>query len=111
MKWIERWLSPSSWNSVVVFVAMGIFGGSFAWVSYNLVFLFMANFRFLSEHGLLALQYGGLRQAIELVGAGYLSIALYLCFKACEYELVGRIRAGAGKPAVKPASSPGGASG
>ena len=109
MKRIKRWLSPTSWNSVVVFLAMGVFGGSFAWVSYNLVFLLMANFRFLSEHGFLALQSGGLRQMIELVGAGYLSIALYLCFKACEYELVGRIRTGAGKPAVTPASSPAGA--
>jgi hypothetical protein len=111
MKWIERCLSPSSWNSVVVFIAMGVFGGSFAWVSFNLVVLFMANFRFLSEHGLLALQSGGLRQLIELVAGGYLSVALYVCFKACEYELVSRIRARVAKPAVKPASSPGGASG
>lgn len=111
MKWFERWLSPSSWNSVVVFLAMGVFGGSFAWISYNLVFLFMANFRFLSEHGLLALQSGGLRQLIELVGGGYLSIALYLCFKACEYELVGRLRGVGGKRAITPAASPGGASG
>jgi hypothetical protein len=111
MKRIARWLSPSSWNSVIVFLAMGIFGGAFAWVSYNLVFLFMANFRFLSEHGLLALQSGGLRQSLELIGFGYLSIALYLGFKLCENELVGRMRGGTGAPAVTPASSPGGASG
>ncbi|MCB1502087.1 MAG: hypothetical protein KDK07_20260 [Bauldia sp.] len=111
MKRIARWVNPSSWNSVIVFLAMGIFGGAFAWVSYNLVFLFMANFRFLSEHGVLALKYGGLRQVIELVGLGYLSIALFLWFKLCENELVARLRGKPDGPAVMPASSPGGASG
>jgi H+/Cl- antiporter ClcA len=93
---IVRWLNPSSWPTLLVFVMLGVFGGLFAWFSYNLIHPFMANFRFISEHGWLALQVGGLRQAIELVSSGYLAIAAYVAFRVCEVELVGRLRNGSG---------------
>jgi hypothetical protein len=104
MKAIAHWLHPSSWNALVVFLAAGVFGGLFAWNSYNLVVLFMANFRFISEHGLLALQLGAFRQMVGLVASLYLSIAFYVGFKVCEYELVARLRTPRGSGAAQ--SSP-----
>ena len=96
MKAIVRWLHPSSWHGLVIFLMLGIFGALFAWFTFNLVELFMANFRFIAAYGLVALREGGLRQAAELIASGYLSIAFYIAFKACEVELITRLRTDAG---------------
>ena len=93
MKAILRWLHPSSWHWLLVFIMLGAFAGLTAWFSFNLIHPFMANFHYIAEHGLFALREGGLRQAIELIGSGYLAIAAYVGFKACEVELVVRLRA------------------
>ena len=103
MKAIARRLHPSSWHGLFIFLMLGIFGALFAWFTFNLVELFMANFRFISTYGLVALREGGLRQAVELVASGYLAIAFYIAFKACEIELVARLRADAGAPRPRPA--------
>jgi len=103
MKAFARRLHPSSWHGLVIFLMLGIFGALFAWFTFNLVDLFMANFRFIAAYGLVALREGGLRQAAELVASGYLSIAFYIAFKACEVELVTRLRADAGAGKNQPA--------
>ena len=96
MRAIIRWLNPRSWHTLFIFLMLGVFGGLFAWFSYNLIHPFMANFRFISEHGLHALEVGGLRQGIELIASGYLAIAAYILFRVCEVELVARLRNGRG---------------
>jgi len=88
----RRWLDIHSCNGVVLFLAMGAFAACFAWTSYNLFMLAMQNVRFLREFGLVAVMEGGLRQLIEIIAYGYLSLAFYLGFKACETELVSRWR-------------------
>lgn len=102
MKAILRWFHPASWHVVLIFIMLGVFAGLFAWFSFNLIDFFMANVGFISRHGLLALGEGGLRQAAELVGSGYLAIGFYVYFKACEVELVVRLRNGAGAKGPHP---------
>jgi|AP12_2_1047962.scaffolds.fasta_scaffold330797_1 H+/Cl- antiporter ClcA len=96
MKAILRWLHPSSWHVIFIFLMLGVFAGLFAWFSFNLIHYFMANIRYITQYGALALREGGLRQALELAGTGYLAIVFYVYFKACEVELVVKLRERAG---------------
>jgi hypothetical protein len=89
---IPDWLRSPAWPTPVIFIIMGIFAAGFAWTSYNLFILAMANIRLLTAFGLVAAREGGLRQLLELVFWGYLSLALYIGFKACEAELANRWR-------------------
>jgi hypothetical protein len=85
-----RWLSLSSRHAVTVFLLAGGFAALFAWNSYNLFQTAMANISFLRAYGWMAVMDGGLRQLFTLVAYGYLSLAFYIGFKACEAELVHR---------------------
>lgn len=87
-----RWLVLSAYSSPAVFLFAGIFAALFAWSSINLIQFAMANLRYLEQFGGMALVEGGLRQLAEIVLTGYLSLAFYLGFKACEVELVHRWR-------------------
>lgn len=89
---MRRWLGLSNYRSITLFLAAGVCGGLFAWNSYNLLVLAMANFRFVWLFGRLALLEGGLWQMLEIAGSGYASLILYICFKACEVELIDRWR-------------------
>ncbi|WP_413989858.1 hypothetical protein ACMDCR_28620 [Labrys okinawensis] len=73
------------------FLLMGMFAGLFAITSYDLLTLFSANFNFISTYGVMALMEGGLRQFVELVISGYLSLAFYILFKGCLYGLLARV--------------------
>jgi hypothetical protein len=70
----------------------GVFAALFAWNSYSLFQTAMANVNFLRTYGWMAVMDGGLKQFITLVLYGYLSLAFYIGFKACEAELVHRWR-------------------
>jgi hypothetical protein len=74
------------------FLAMGVFIGAFALCSLNLAYLFMANFRLLSQYGVMAALDGGVLQFIELVFWGYLSLGFYLLFKGCVDGLLRRVQ-------------------
>ena len=89
---MRRWLQLSNYHAIVVFLLAGVFIGLFTWNSYNLAGLAIANLRFLREFGAVALMEGGLRQFAEIVFSGYLSLAFFLGFKACEVDLVYRWR-------------------
>ena len=89
---INRWLRPTSYNSIILLLAMGVFAALFGWISYNLIHLGMENYRFLRQFGTLAVMEGGLGQLVEIILYGYLSLAFYLGFKICEVELVHRWR-------------------
>lgn len=87
---MSRWLSPSRYSSAALFVILGIFAVVFAWNTFDLARLAMANARFLGEYGLLAIRDGGLWQLAEIAVRGVVSLAAYLGIKVCESELVHR---------------------
>jgi hypothetical protein len=71
------------------FLLMGVFGGLSAITSYDLILLFVANFSFVSQYGVMALKDGGLLQLAQLIVYGYVSIAFYILFKGCLYGVLG----------------------
>ncbi|MEW9310663.1 hypothetical protein [Labrys neptuniae] len=73
------------------FLLMGVFGGLFASSSYNLLELFTANYRYVADYGIMALMEGGLRQLLELILFGYLSVGFYILFKGCLYGLLAHV--------------------
>jgi hypothetical protein len=87
-----RWFSLSSRRAVTIFVIAGAFAALFAWNSYSLFQTAMANVNFLRTYGWMAVMDGGVWQLLTLVLYGYLSLAFYIGFKACEVELVYRWR-------------------
>jgi hypothetical protein len=87
-----RWFSLSRRHPVTLFLLAGAFAALFAWNSYNLFQMAMANVAFLRMYGWMAIMDGGIRQLLMLVAYGYLSLAFYMGFKACEVELVYRWR-------------------
>ena len=89
---IKNYLQPQSYNALVLFLAMGVFAALLAISSYNLFHQAMENFRFLREFGSLALTEASFQQIAEIVFYGYLSLAFYVGFNACESELVYRWR-------------------
>lgn len=89
---IKRWLSLSRYPALLVFVLAGVLAVVFAFVTYNLFHLAMANLAFLRKFGLLAVMEGGLIQTLQIGGIGAVSLVCYLGFKACEVELMARYR-------------------
>ena len=72
----------------VTFLVMGLTFFGFGLGTLNLFMLLKANSELLATHGWQAVRDGGLQQLVELLLTGYLSMAFYLVFKACEYNLV-----------------------
>jgi len=72
----------------LTFVVLGLSFLVFGAGTVNLAFVLMANTRFLAEHGWMAVLDGALWQLVQLVVTGYLSMAAYVVFKACEHRLV-----------------------
>jgi hypothetical protein len=87
-KFLDRIFNGPVWRT---FLLMGLFGGLSAFTSYNLLMLFLENFRFVSQYGTMALREGGLLQLAELVLFGYLGVAFYILFKGCLYGVLGRV--------------------
>ncbi len=83
--WFQRTVLARRW---LTFVVMGLAFFGFGAGSLNLFFLLKANTTLLAEHGWMAAMDGGARQLIELLVTGYLSVAAYVVFKACEHALV-----------------------
>jgi hypothetical protein len=87
-KFLFRLFNGPIWRT---FLLMGLFGGLSAYTSYNLLMLFIANFGFISNYGVMALKEGGLLQFLQLILYGYLGIAFYVLFKGCLYGILGRV--------------------
>jgi hypothetical protein len=94
MATIRALLNLSRYPALLVFVAMGACATLFAWSSFNLFHLAMANISFLQAHGIMGIMDGGFRQLAGLVFQGAVALLCYLGFKACEVELVNRWRGG-----------------
>jgi hypothetical protein len=77
-----------------VWLAFLLMGASFlatGLISLNLIYLFHANIEFVIENGIMGLRDGGLLQFLELLVSGYLGMALYVVFKACEKVVVDQV--------------------
>ena len=83
--WFHRVVLARRWATFGV-LGLSFFG--FGIGTLNLFFVLRANVALIGEHGWMALMDGGARQLVELLLMGYLSMASYLVFKACEYRLV-----------------------
>ena len=66
----------------------GVFFILFGLTSYNLFVIMRANLNLFVDYGWQVVADGALRQLLELLGYGYLSVAFYALFKACEHALV-----------------------
>jgi hypothetical protein len=60
--------------------------------SFNLLFLFQANYHLLFAYGAMAAFDGGLLQFIELAAWGYLALACYVVVEGCLEGLLTRTR-------------------
>jgi hypothetical protein len=87
---MKRFLKLPTYHWIIVFFISGFFAIAFAFSTYNLFHLSMANLDFVKEFGIEALKEGALFQTFEiLVGASF-SLICYMGFKICESELVSR---------------------
>ncbi len=82
--WFQRVVLSRVWLS---FVVLGMSFFSFGVGSLNLFYLLRANTSLVLDNGWMALADGGAQQLLELLVTGYLSMAAYVVFKACEYRL------------------------
>jgi hypothetical protein len=76
----------------LTFLVMGMAAGGLALCSFNLLFLFQANFRLLFTYGAMAAFDGGVLQFIELAAWGYLALACCIVVEGCLEGLLARVR-------------------
>jgi hypothetical protein len=77
---------------LLTFLVMGIGAGGLALCSFNLLFLFQANFNLLWRYGAMAAFDGGFLQLAQLAAWGYLAVACYVVTEGCLDGLLTRIR-------------------
>lgn len=80
-KFIKRLLTLH-WTLTMFVMCVSVF--VFSASTFNLFFMLKANFRFIANHGLMALMQGGLLQLAELFGYCLVSATSYIVFRACE---------------------------
>jgi hypothetical protein len=83
-RWFQRTVLSRRW---LTFLVMGLAFFVFGAGTVNIFMLFKANAEFIASYGWQALMDGAARQFIELAVTGYLSLAAYIVFKACEIRL------------------------
>lgn len=87
---LKRAFSVSQYHVVIVFIATGLFAIFFAYASYNLLHISMANLQFLHKFGWVAVEEGGLFQLLNILFNGCLALFFFLGFKLCEVDLIQR---------------------
>ena len=99
-RWFQRTVLSRRW---LTFLVMGLAFFAFGAGTFNIFMLFSANAAVISQFGWQALMDGAARQFVELVVTGYLSMAAYVVFKACEQRLANDLSGAAdAKPKVPP---------
>ncbi len=83
-RWFRRLVLSRVWLS---FLVLGLSFFVFGVGTLNLFYLLRVNTNLVYDHGWVALMDGGAQQLGELLVTGYLSMAAYVVFKACEYRL------------------------
>ena len=76
----------------LTFLVMGMAAAGLTLCSFNLLFLFQANYHLLFTYGAMAAFDGGLLQFIELTAWGYLALACYVVVEGCLDGLLTRVR-------------------
>ena len=76
------------------FLLMGVAAGGLALCSFNLLFLFHANFSLIAAYGATAVFDGGILQFVQLTAWGYLALVFYLLVEVCLHGLIHQIRRG-----------------
>ena len=76
----------------LTFLVMGMAVAGLALCSFNLLFLFQANYSLLFTYGAMAAFDGGLLQLIELTAWGYLALACFIVVETCREGLLARVR-------------------
>jgi hypothetical protein len=84
-RWFHRAVLSRRW---LTFLVMGLAFFVFGAGTFNIFMLFKANAALIASYGWQALMDGAARQLAELIITGYLCMAAYIVFKACEYRLV-----------------------
>jgi len=84
-RFFHRFIFRNLW---VTFLVLGLSFFAFGAGSLNLFYVFSANTVLLRDNGWQAVMDGGLQQLLEVLATGYLSLAAYVVFKACEHHLV-----------------------
>jgi hypothetical protein len=85
LRWFRRVVLERTW---LCFIVLGLAFFTFGASTLNLFFLFRANAALVVEHGWMAVMDGGGMQFAELLFTGYVGMAAYVVFKACEHRLV-----------------------
>jgi hypothetical protein len=86
---LHRLFHGPAWLTLLV---MGMAAGGLALCTFNLLFLFQANYNLLFRYGAMAAFDGGLLQFVELTVWGYLGLACYVVVEGCLEGLLTRIR-------------------
>lgn len=89
---MRKWVLLSEYHWAVLLAVLGFCAALVAWISFGLINLAMANFDFLTRHGLMAVREGGLLQLIGIGLRAGIALGAYLLFKAIETELIHRWR-------------------
>ena len=76
---------------ITFLVLMGS-GLAFGAMTLNIFRLVVANWKFITTYGVMALHEGALQQALEIIVTGMLSMVIYLIFKFCERVLIDWMR-------------------
>jgi len=86
---MKRWFRKTVLRRrTTTFVVMGVAFLAFGVGTLNLFLVLKSNLVLLSDYGWQAVMDGGAAQLVEIVVTGYLSLAAYVVFKACEHALV-----------------------
>lgn len=89
MSAMKRWFRKTVLRRrTTTFVVMGVAFLAFGVGTLNLFLVLKSNLVLLSDYGWQAVMDGGAAQLVEIVVTGYLSLAAYVVFKACEHALV-----------------------
>ena len=78
----------------LTFLVMGFAFFVFGVGTFNIFMVLTSNLEFIAGYGWQALMDGAARQFVELVVTGYLSMAAYVLFKACELRLAHELASG-----------------
>jgi hypothetical protein len=88
LRLLNRLFHGPAW---LTFLLMGIAAGGLALCSFNLLYLFQADFNLIATYGAMAAFDGGILQLIELTAWGYLALACYVVFEGCLDGLLLRV--------------------
>jgi len=86
---MRTYLANALWKRPwLTFFLMGVSFLLFGIMTVNIFVLLKANLDLYINYGTIVIADGALLQLAELIGFGYLSMLLYVLFKACEHVLV-----------------------